>query len=120
MFLNIIGWLWIIFGVLFLVWPQLLQKRLGKKSYKTIRKALFLITLLLAGSLISVFFKLKGTLPKIMVFIGVIGVFKAFFLLKTKASDRLIDFFSRQPLIVFRCGGIAYIVIGIIILKFPR
>jgi len=120
MLLNIVGWLWIIFGVLFLAWPQLLQKRLRKKGFKTVKKALFLMTFLLAGGLVSVAFKIKGIISIILMVIGIIGILKAFFLLKSKAAEKLMEWFLKQPLILFRAGGIIYIIVGLIILIFLK
>ncbi len=116
MLLNIVGWLWIVFGVLFLVWPQLLQKRLRKKGFKMVRRVLFLMTFLLAGGLISVSFKTGGLVSKILMIIGIIGIIKAFFLLKSKAAEKLMEWFLKQPLVLFRAGGIIYIAVGVFIL----
>ena len=118
MLAKIFGWFWIIMGVLFLIKPQLLRRRLQVKSTKKLRKALFLITLFLAVSLILASFKAAGILPKIITLVGIIGIFKAFFFLKSKAAESLIAWISRQPLKIFRFGAVGYIIMGLIILNF--
>lgn len=120
MLLKILAWFWIVLGILSLIWPQLLKKRLTKKSYKRVRKILFLAAIFLSLSLISISFKLTGLLPKIIAIIGIVAIFKVVFVLKGRASDRLVEWFQNKPLILFRLAGAIYLVIGLIILKFSN
>jgi len=75
---------------------------------------------LLAGGLVSVSFKIEGILSKILMIIGIVGAVKAFFLLKSKVAEKLAEWFSRQPLILFRIGGLAYLMVGLAILTFLK
>ena len=50
--------------------------------------------------------------------VGIIGLLKAFILLKSKASDKLIAWSANQPLILYRVGGVAYIAVGVALIKF--
>ena len=114
----IIGWFWVIIGVFFLIKPQALQKKLQRKGSKRIKKTLFFLTLALSVTLILATIKHQGVLPKVIMIVGIIGLLKAFILLKSKASDKLIAWSANQPLILYRVGGVAYIAVGVALIKF--
>lgn len=116
MLLKIFGWFWIVAGLIFLLKPQILKNRLQKKGLKKLRKYFFALSLVLGGLLISVGLRFHGLLAKIIMIIGIIAIFKALFLLKAKAADRLMDWSASQPLILFRIGACFWILTGVIIL----
>jgi len=118
MLIKIIGILWILLGILFILKPQILQKRLQKKSTKKVRKNLFLLALFLAFTLILASLKSQGILPKIIMILGIIGIIKAFTFLNAKAAEKLISWISSKPVSIFRLGGVAYVLLGIIMWKF--
>ncbi len=118
MIAKIIGTIWVIWGILILVKPEILQKKLQTKGLKKLKKNLFLLTLFLSITLIIASFKAEGLLPKVLLVLGIIGIFKAFIFLKSKASDKLIAFSSNLSLTVYRLAGAVYIAIGFSIMKF--
>ncbi len=118
MLVKIIGVFWIIIGILFILKPQLLQKRLQKKSTKKIRKNLFLLALFLAFTLILASLRSQGLLPKMIMVLGIIGIIKAFLFLNAKAAGKLIAWISQKPVSIFRLGGAAYVLLGVIMWKF--
>ena len=89
MFLSILGWFWIITGALFLLRPDMLRRRLQKKSTKIVKRYLFVIILFFASMLVAAGLKAHGVPAKIIMILGVIGVFKGLFLLRAKASDKI-------------------------------
>jgi len=70
----------------------------------------------LGALLISIGFKFQGLPAKIVMILGMLGVFKAVFLLKGKASERIVRWFAAKPLIYFRIGACFHIAIGVILL----
>lgn len=118
MLAKIFGLLWIVIGILFFIKPHLLRKKLQAKGTKKLKKQLFTLTLVLSIVLILAALKATGLLPKIIVIVGIIGIFKAFLFLSLKASDKMISWSAQRSLNFFRFGGVAYIVIGIILLNF--
>jgi len=107
-------------GVLFLLRPQMLRKSLQKKSVKKLKKALFLITIVLSILLIITTWKMQGILSKIVMVLGIIGIFKAFFLLKAKAADKILDWYIKKPIGFFRIAACFYILMGIAILTLGK
>lgn len=116
MFIKLLGWFWIIAGVFFLLKPEMLRRKLQKKSGKKLRKILFFITIFLSMLLISAAWKTHGIFSKIVMIMGIIGIFKGFFLLKAKAADKILNWYVKQPLKFFRFGACLQILIGMIIL----
>ena len=116
MLVSILGWFWVVTGVIFLIWPNFLKKRLQKKSYKIIRRYLFVVGIFLSVMLISVGLKATGAISKIILVIGLIALIKAVFLVKAKAAEKLVEFFIKQSLIMFRFWALVQIAIGVLIL----
>ena len=81
-----------------------------------IKKAYFAIGIFFGIMLISVGLKATGAISKIILVIGLIALIKAFFLIKTKAAERLVEFFLKQSLITFRIWALGQIAIGVLIL----
>lgn len=117
MIAKIIGLIWVVWGILILIKPEILRKKLQTKGIKKLKKNLFLLTLFLSITLIVASFKASG-LSKILLVLGIVGIFKAFIFLKSKASDKLIAFSANLSLSVYRAGGAFYIILGLSIIKF--
>jgi len=117
MLIKILGWFWLITGIIFLLFPGMLKKRLQKKSIKRVRKFLFLIVISLSFLLIGAAWKSQGALSKLVMVLGILGLFKGFFLLKAKAADKIIEWFINKPIVFFRIWAAAQVLIGFIILK---
>ncbi|UCH12065.1 MAG: hypothetical protein JSW18_04415 [Candidatus Omnitrophota bacterium] len=117
MFIKIVGYIWLGMGIILLIRPQVLKKRLLKKGLRRLRKLFALLALVLGGLLISIGFKFQGILPKILVILGILGIIKGFLLLNSKSSDALFNWAAELPLTYFRIGACCQIAIGIIILS---
>ncbi len=115
---KIIGLIWVAWGILILIKPEVLRKKLQTMGSKKLKKNLFLLTLFLSITLIIASSKADGLLVKILLVFGIMGIFKAFVFLKSKASDKLIAFSANLSLNVYRAGGAFYIVLGLIMMKF--
>lgn len=118
MIAKIIGFIWVVWGILILIKPGILRNSLQKKGSKKIKKNLFLLTLFLSITLIIASLKASGLLPKVLLVLGIIGIFKAFIFLKSKASDKLIAFSANLSLTVYRVGGVLYVILGLCMMKF--
>ena len=117
MLAKILGWFWILTGIIFLLKPEWLRKRLQKKSYKILKKYLFVIALFFGFLFITAAFKSAGISSKLLLFFGIIAIFKSLFFLKAKAAARILDWFIRQPSFLFRIVALCQIILGIIILS---
>jgi len=116
MLIRLIGWLWLITGILFLIWPQMLRNRLQKKTYKQIRRILFVLAIFIGVLLFSAGLRAEGFKAKLLMIVGIIGLLKAVFFLKAKAAEKILNWFLRQRLSFFRFWACIQIVIGAVIL----
>lgn len=120
MFATILGWFWIVMGIFFLWKPEILKKKLNRKSLRKIRKYLFVLAVILGILLIKAGWGYEGALAKIIVILGILAIFKGFFLLKSEITGRMMEWWGQKPLIFFRFGACVYIIIGIMILHLGR
>ena len=120
MLIKLLGWFWVITGIIFFLRPEMFRRRLQKKTVKKLKRYLFLITITLSICLIAAAWKTEGLLSKIIMVLGIIGIFKAFFLLKAKAAEKILQWFVKQPVVFFRFAACLQIIIGIIILRLHR
>lgn len=117
MLLTILGWFWVITGVIFLIQPERLRDKLKKKSVKKLKKIFFGLALVIGLLLVKAAWGIPGLLAKILVVLGFIGILKAFYFLKAKAADSLIEWFIGQPVKFFRMWAVGQIIFGAVILS---
>jgi hypothetical protein len=116
MIATILGWVLIVMGTLFLLKPEALKNRLQKKGLRKMKRYLFFLTISVALLFIGAAGNIPGLWGKILLIFGIIGIIKAFFLLKAKAAEKMMNWFFTKPLSLFRIGGCLYLLIGLIIL----
>ncbi len=114
---KILGWIWLTWGIIFLLRPQALKTFLRKKASKKVKRFLFMLTIAIAFLFIVAGLESEGVWAKVFMLFGIIAIIKGFFLLKGNISDRLMQWFGRQPLGLYRIMAVAYIILGIIFLK---
>ena len=116
MLVTILGWVLVVMGTLYLLKPEALRKRMQKQGLKKIRHYLFLLTALVSMLFIGAAVNLPGIWGAILLILGIIGVIKAFFFLKAKAAEKLLNWFFTMPLSILRAGGCLYILLGLSLL----
>ncbi len=116
MLAKILGWLFVGIGILFFIRPNTLREKLKKKSIKRIKKYLCIIAISIGILLIKASWGIKGILAKAIIVLGILAIVKGFFFIKGKASEKVIVWFSKQSLLLFRFIALIYLGLGIIIL----
>lgn len=114
--LGAFAWFWIIFGIMFLVKPEKFRKALQSKGYIAFRNYLFLIAFFISLFLINMAMGHSGVTAKILAVMGIIGIVKAFIVLKSKAAEKIFDWFGKRSARFLKAMAILYIAIGISIL----
>lgn len=117
MLLTLLGWIWLISGIIFLLKPHWLRNKLKKKSLKAIRGWAFGLGLALGFLLVKATWGMPGWLPKLIFLLGLIAVFKGVFFLKARSAGRVVDWLVSQPVRVFRMFAVGQVVIGAVILS---
>lgn len=116
MFSYILGSFFIMLGILFLLYPESLRKRLRKKALRKIRRYLFIGAITLGILLISTGWQYEGLLPKILVLVGIIAIFKGVFFLKSRSADKVTEWILKQPVVFFKIFAACQIILGLMII----
>lgn len=117
MFFKLVGILWMALGIWWVMRPDMLKRRFGKKVKKARRKILLLVMVLVIGLFFSAARYAHGALATIFLIMAIGGVIKAVFFLTSKAADRMLDWWVEQPLWLWRLWAACFILIGILFQK---
>ncbi|MBD3380025.1 MAG: hypothetical protein GF408_06160 [Candidatus Omnitrophica bacterium] len=118
MLTNIIGLIWIVAGLLWTIWPGKLKERLGRKITKRMRRVVFGFIIVFGFSLIVSIFKTPGIAGKLIGLTGMVLAIKGIMLFTSRASGKMLEWWSERPVIVFRVQGIVVLAIGIALVVF--
>ena len=113
---RILGTIWIILGLLWLIKPEGLKNRLKKKLNRRMRKVVFGFILVFGFLMIGSVFKVPGILPKIVGIIGMLIAIKAIILLMSKASEKIFDWWAERPIMYFRICALIILAIGLMLM----
>jgi len=114
---RIIGVIWVILGLLWLIKPEALKNRLkrkiGRRMKWTIYGFLIVFGVIIMGSVL----KSPGVPAKVVGIIGAILAIKGILLFFSKASDGLWQWWAGRPLIYFRLQALLILAVGIFLIK---
>lgn len=120
MLARILGIIWILLGLWWLIKPDALKRRLQRKMSRKVRWTvfgfLFIFGIMMTGSV----FKAPGILPKVIGIIGLIIAIRAVMFITSKASERILSWWAERPVIVFRLWGLAVLGMGVLLLFAER
>lgn len=110
--LFILGWGWIILGIWWFFRPAGIRRRFEKKYRKGARGILLAVLLVTAGILFAVGRQLGGFWGILLAVIGVLAVLKGLLFVRGKVSETVLDWWSRQPVWVYRVSAAGLFVLG--------
>lgn len=113
---RIAGTLLILFGVLFLMKPHMMQRRIQRTARRKIRRIIFLAASSVGVMLISAGWSLEGWLPKVLVFVGIVAILKAVFFLRSKSAEKVTEWMAGLPIMYFRLAAVIQIALGLLTL----
>ncbi len=113
--LLIVGWAWIALGIWWFFRPAGIKRRFEKRYRKGARSLLLVVLFVTAGVLIAAGRWLGGLWGLLLAVLGVIAVLKALLFVRGKVSDTVLDWWSRQPVWVYRASAAGLVVLGCLI-----
>ncbi len=116
MLLKILGWGWIIAGLLLLLKPEWLRDQIKKRSMDTIRGLIFGIAFVLGLLLIVAAWGRHAWLAKVVQACGVLGLIGGAYFLNVKAAAGVIDWYVHQPVNVRRVFAVGQVIFGAVLL----
>jgi hypothetical protein len=109
---KILGVIWILLGVWWLIRPEALKNRLKRKMNRRVRRVVYGFLLVFGFLMIGSVFKTPGLLPKIIGIVGMIIVIKVIMLITSRTSEKVFDWWAERPLIFFRIWALLVLAIG--------
>ncbi|MDP6686204.1 MAG: hypothetical protein QGI05_04540 [Candidatus Omnitrophota bacterium] len=120
MFFRIVGILWIFAGIWWVMRPQSLKRHFSKMVKKNRRKVLFLVAIFVSGLFFSAAKFAQGILANILLVVALLGIIKAVFILSSKASERMMDWWIDKPLWMWRVWAGGFVLIGLLFQTISR
>lgn len=118
-FIIILGWILIIFGVIFLLKPEKARNKLLAQGFGIIKGLLVLAAIYLIISSISLAGRTAGILS-ILCLLGAVAVIIAFLKLKKKTYLKLQEQFQKIPVNFLRIYAVIQIIIGVLMVVLKR
>ena len=116
MITKILGFMWLILGIIWVAKPKVLQNRIQKKMTRKLKKLVFGFVLILSFSIVGTIVKADTLLIKIIGIAVLVFVVKGIFLLTSKTSEKLIEKLQKSPIKLFRIWGAIFLVVGLVML----
>ena len=116
MLAKIIGIIWIILGMLWLIKPQTLRDRLKRKMTRKIKWIVFLFILFFALSLLGSIIRAEGASLKIVGLLGLFIVIKSLYLVTAKTADKISTWWQGRSLLFFRLWGLFILATGVMLI----
>ena len=115
-FYKLLGSLWILLGLLWLLKPEALRNRLKKKMSRKIRWIAYGFIVMFGLSLAGGIVRAQGFLPKIIGLIGIIVTIKGILLLMSKTSEKISSWWAEKPIIFFRMWALFILAAGLMLI----
>ena len=115
--LKLLGIIWIILGLLWLLKPDLLKNRLKRKIGRRIKWTVYGFLVAFGCLIVGGALKMPGLWAKAAGIIGAVLVIKGILLFSSKTSDRLWQWWAERPLLYFRAQALFILAVGIILFK---
>ena len=115
MLAKILGVIWILAGLFWVVRLDCLKGWLKNRTNKRIRLIRLGIVLVAGIMLIGSVFRVPGILPKLVLIIGLVISIKAIKLITSKASEGMTGWWEDRSLIFFRLWAVCVLGIGVMV-----
>jgi len=110
------GFIFALFGILFLLFPESLRRSLRRKAVRKIRWYLLAFAFSVGAMLISAGWRQEGVLPKVLMCLGVVALLKGLLFLHSKAAEHVTAWILERPVLHLRCFAGGQIVLGLLML----
>ena len=110
---NIIGFFWVLIGVIFFISPNFLKNRVNKKTTKTFSRIVIFSIIGFGLTLIASVFKLPGLFPKIAAIVGIFILVKGALLIFSKTKISLSERIQNVPNIAHKIAALIMAAFGV-------
>ncbi len=113
---KILGTLWVLFGLWWLIKPESLKNRLRKKMNRRIRLFVLLFMFVFAMLILGSIFQAKDLFARLIGAAGLVITIQIIKVITQKTSDKLSDFVEGRSIVFFRIGALLILIMGILFL----
>jgi len=113
MLVKILGYVWALSGLFWLIWPGCLKWWLMTMTGWKIRRLTFGVMLLVGVMMVGSLFRIPGTLSKILMVVGMLLTIKAVRLITSRAAEGLTEWWAARSMVFFRLWALGVLAVGI-------
>jgi len=113
---GLIGLVFILFGILSLLFPETLRRSLRRKAVWKLRRYFIIAAVSFGILLISAGWKQEGILPKVLMCIGVVALLKALLFVNSKAAEHVTAWILERPVLHLKIFAVGQIALGLLML----
>ena len=115
MFAKLFGVFWIVLGLLWLIKPELLRKRLARKMTRKLKWIIFGLMFLLAVQLLGWVFQNPGIFSWIALILGWVVLVRTALSLSAKSSETLVTWAAQVPVQGLRIWASVVLATGLVL-----
>ena len=113
---KILGAIWILLGVFWLIKPEILRERLKRKMNRRIKWIIYGFVLAFGFLMMMSAFKTHGLLAKIIGIASMVIAIKVIMLITSKASEKMFEWWGGRSLKFFRIWALIIIGLGVMLI----
>lgn len=111
-----LGVVFVLFGVLSLLFPESLRRSLRRRAVWKLRRYFFVAAVSAGVLLISAGWRHEGLLPKVLMCIGVVALLKGLVFLNSRAAEDVTAWILERPVLQLRIFAAGQIALGLLML----
>lgn len=116
MLTKIIGFIWVLMGIVWVIRPGMLKNRLQKKMGRKARWVVYGFIIVFGFLMIGSVLKAPGIAAKVVGVAGMALTIKAIMLLTSKTSEKFVSWWSQRPELFFRMLALVFFALGSLML----
>ena len=109
---RILGIIWVVLGLLWVIKPQILKNKLKKKLMRKMKWIILSFMLFFIFTILGSVLKAHGLILKLIGIAVLIFMIRLMHMAGTKTSDKLIEWWEKKNLVFFRIWGAGFLVMG--------
>ena len=112
---KILGYIWIILGMWWVIRPESLKRRLARKMSRRVRWTVFAFVIVFAFLMIGSVIRASGIAAKIIGIVGLVIAIKAIMLITSKTSEKVLAWWAGRPVGFLRAWAAFILTMGIML-----
>jgi hypothetical protein len=108
------GWAYMILAIWWFFRPKRIRNVFERSFRRKMRWLLVVVTFAVGGVIFGAGRDIGGWVGTLLVVIGIVALLKGLFFLSGKASDKVFDWWAKQPDSVYRAAAVVMFIVGLL------